>query len=490
MVNGRSFVLSEQAISGMNAVQLYNKLVLSWYDGLSVTVSDNKKYVLIGECWSIKEDEDPARIIAETLDLNAKMILERENYWCGRYVLILEDRVYMDAAGTMSIFYHEELLSNSLNLLRELLGYELKHEKLFDGLSPDFVPGTKTQYSGVRRLLPSQVYDCSSKTVSSRALLPEFPVEYRSVEERISDFVEEFAQGLKNLDKHFAGKTKLITCTGGRDSRTVLAVSKFAGLDFGTTTLEHDTISNSDVNIPSRLSSALGRNHYYIKRDKKQLQRSRFDDFDRHICHYEKGADRDFYGYGQFEKLKEEVGNDIVLLRGSVWGIAIEYYAKEIAALSYDSLLELFPLIRYNPLYQASVNEWLDYAVHDTKNSLINPADRVFWELREGCWLSTIEGTFDIYEGITSVQPINCRRLISLLLGFDVDDRIEKLHEEKITSFAAPQLSGIPYDYQLNNSGISRSRRIAGYFQKTIWLLRNFGPDGLLRSIKDKFGGS
>ncbi len=473
----------------MNSVQLDNKLVLSWYDGLSVTVSDNKKYALIGECWSIKADEDPVRIITETLDINTEMILERENYWCGRYVLILEDRVYMDAAGTMSIFYHNKFLSNSLNLLRELLGYELKQEKLFDGLSPDFVPGIGTQYPGVKRLLPSQIYDCGNKTVSSRALLPEFPTEYLSDEERVRAFAEEFAQGLKNLDSYFAGRTKLITCTGGRDSRTVLAVSEFAGLDFGTTTLEHDAISNSDVSIPLRLSSALGRKHYYIKRDKKQLLRSRFDDFDRHICNYEKGADRDFYGYGQFEKLREEVGNDIVLLRGSVWGIATEYYTKDIASLSYDSLSELFPLIRHNPIYQASVKDWLDYAVHDTKNPLINLADRVFWELREGCWLSTIEETFDLYEGITSVQPINCRRLISLLMGFDVDDRAKKIHEEKITEYAAPQLREIPYDYQLDNGGISRGKQIEGYVKKTVWVLQNFGPGGLIRLIKGKLGG-
>ena len=489
MVNGRSFVLTEHAISDMNSVQLYNKLVINWYDGLSVTVSNNKKYVLIGECWSIKEDEDPARFITETLDLDPEIILERENYWCGRYVLILEDRIYMDASGTMSIFYHDKLLSNSLNLLRELLGYELKQEKLLDGLSPDFVPGTRTQYSGVKRLLPSQVYDCSRKTVTARALLPQFPPEYRSDEERIRAFVEEFAHGLKNLDAHFAGRTKLITCTGGRDSRTVLAVSEFAGLDFGTTTLEHDAISNADISVPLRLSSALGRNHYYIKRDKKHLQRSDYNDFDRHICNYEKGADRYFYGYGQFKKLREEVGNDIILLRGSVWGIVTEYYAKDAVTLSYDSLLELFPLIRQNPGYQASVKEWLDYAVHDTKNPLINPADRVFWELREGCWLSTIEETFDIYEGITSVQPLNCRRLISLLFGFNVDERAKKIHEEKITDYAAPQLSEIPYDYQLNNGGISRGKQITGYLKKTLWLIKNFGPGGLIQYIKGKRGG-
>lgn len=490
MINGRSFVISAQPVPKMNSVQLYNKMILSWYDGLSVTCSDDRRFVLIGECWSITEGEVPARFIAGTPELDTEMILEHENRWCGRYVLILEDSIYMDASGTMSVFYHDAYISNSLNMLRELLGYELKQEKLYDGLSPDFVPGPGTQYDGVKRLMPSQVYDYMSKSVASRALLPEYPIEFGSDEERMRVFTEEFAQGLKNLDKHFEGKTKLITCTGGRDSRVVLAVSEFAGLDYDTMTLEHDDIGNGDIEIPRQLSKALNRKHYYIKRDKKNLRRSRYDRFDRHICNYEKGPDRDFYAYGQFEELRKAVGSDIVLLRGSVWGIATDYYSKYISELRYDVLLGLFPLIRHNPTYQASVKEWLDYVADDTENPMINPAERVFWELREGCWLSTIEETFDIYEGIASVQPINCRRLISLLLGFDVNDRKKKHHEEKITSFAAPQLRDIPYDYQQDSGGVSRGKQISGYIKKSIWLFGSFGPGGLIQFIKGRSGRS
>lgn len=488
MINGKSFVLAAQAVPDMNAVQLNDKTVLSWYDGLSVAFSEDKKFVLIGDCWSIREGEDPARYIAETRDLSTESILARENTWCGRYVLILEDRIYMDAVGSMSVFYHDAYISNSLNMIRELLGYELKQEKLYDGLAPDFVPGPGTQYDGVKRLMPSQVYDHVAKSVISRALLPEYPIEFSSDEERIQCFVKELAQGMKNLDKYYEGKTKLITCTGGRDSRTVLAVSEFAGLKYDTATLEHKEIGNADIEIPRQVSRALDRKHYYIRRDKKNLSRERYEAFDRHICNYEKGADRDFYAYGQFEELRKEVGGELVLLRGSVWGIATEYYAKYLSELDYDILAGLFPLIRHNPTYRDSVKAWLDYVVHDPENSVINPADRVFWEFREGCWLSTIEGVFDIYDDITSVQPLNCRRLISLLLGFDVDDRTKKLHEEKITAYAAPRLGDIPYDYQLGAHGPGRAKQISGYLKKIFWILGNYGPGGLIRFLKGKLG--
>ena len=489
MVNGKSFVIAEEPVAGLRAVQLYNGKVLNLSDGVFAACSADKRYVLIGECWSVKEDEDPSEYLSASNDLTTEKILERENYWCGRYILILGDIIYMDAAGTMSVYYHDKYLSNSLNVIRELLGMKLKNEKLYDGLSLDFVPGSKTQYDGIRRLLPSMVYDLHTKTVGTRTLLPEFSLTFSSDEERRRVFVDEFAAALKNMDKHFAGKKKLIALTGGRDSRNVLAVSEYAGLKFDTFTLEHDSISNGDIEIPARMTLALGRKHYYIRRDKSRFQRSRAKDFDRHICNYEKGADRDFYACGQFEELRRQAGGDIVLLRASVWGIAIDYYAQYIRELDYEKLAELFPLIRYNPIYEESVKEWLGYAAADTENTSINPPDRIFWELREGCWLSTIEGCFDIYEGIVSIQPVNCRRLISLLLGFDLQDRIKKLHENKIAAYACPQLKDIPYDYQMEKGGISRGKQVAGYLKKSFWLLKNFGPGGLVFFIKNKFSG-
>lgn len=489
MVNGKAFVIAPKALSGMNCEKLYNGRYLNWYDGLSVTFSADKRYALIGECWSIKKDEIPKDYLKNTKDLNTEMILARENYWCGRYVLILEDSVYMDAVGTMSFFYSDEYSSNSLNLLRELLGLRLKNEKLYDGLSPDFVPGTETQYDGIKRLLPSLVYDIKCKTVTTRPLLPEFPVEFQSEEERLRVFVSEFAQCLKNLDRHFEGKTKLIACTGGRDSRAILAVSRYAGLCYDTCLLEHESISKEDIDISAQLSKEVEGKHFYIKQDKARPSAERLSDFDRHTCNYEKGADRRFYEYGQFEDLRKQIGNDIVILRGAIWGVTIEYYTEFMKEDLQSSIRSIFPLVRYQKRYSDSINDWLNCVVNDTCNQELRMSNRIFWELREGCWLSTIEQSFDIYEGITSVQPINCRRLIALLMGFDYQVRKKKRHQERITEYACPALADIPYDYQIAKSaGESAVKRYGEYFKKAIYLLLNFGPGAVMSFAKNKIG--
>ena len=415
------------------------------------------------------------------------MILERENYWCGRYVLILKDTIYMDAVGAMSIYYHDEYISDSLNLLRELLHLPLKKEKLFDELRPDFVPGPLTRYDGVRRLLPSMSYDFQTKTVMCRALMPEYPVEFESREERIRIFADELTQCMKNLDRYYEGKTKLITATGGKDSRTVLSASARAGLSYDTFILENDGISDEDVKIPEELSKVLGRKHYYIKQDKSRMSTQRLSDFDRHTCNYEKGADRMFYGYGQFEDLRDQVGGDIVILRGAAWEITSEFYGKLMKETFEDSMNAIFPLLPYQPLYRQSVDEWMDFVKNDPLNREIDLTARIYWDLRAGCWLSGIEQAFDIYDGITSVLPINCRRLISLLMGFDKEERTTGQHEIDITNFACPALAAVPYDFQIAKESRDHAVKLyKDYAQKAWLLLIHFGPGALIRFVKNK----
>ena len=73
-------------------------------------------------------------------------------------------------------------------------------------------------------------------------------------------------------------------------------------------------------------------------------------------------------------------------------------------------------------------------------------------------------------DGITSIQPCNCRLFLSLLIGFDQRERVAKTHEEKIVNKICPILKGIPYDYQYipKQSFVKIIRRKAAKAYKTI----------------------
>lgn len=75
----------------------------------------------------------------------------------------------------------------------------------------------------------------------------------------------------------------------------------------------------------------------------------------------------------------------------------------------------------------------------------MNACNRFYWEQRCGSWLSAIEQSFDILEDCISLQPLNSRLLISLLLGFPKEERVAKEHEIKIISYACSKLKDIEF---------------------------------------------
>lgn len=92
--------------------------------------------------------------------------------------------------------------------------------------------------------------------------------------------------------------------------------------------------------------------------------------------------------------------------------------------------------------------EWYDCVGNDFVNKEISILNRTYLDLRAGCWLSSIEQSFDMMEHITSIQPCNCRLFLSILMGFERQDRAAKKHEEFIVQRVCPAISRIPYDYQ------------------------------------------
>ena len=76
-------------------------------------------------------------------------------------------------------------------------------------------------------------------------------------------------------------------------------------------------------------------------------------------------------------------------------------------------------------------------------------------------------------DDIISIQIANSRLIISLLFGFNHEERIRKIHEEKITSSICPEFTKIPYDYQyetvsqkVHKYGSRIKRTIKSFFKK------------------------
>ena len=453
MINDRQFFIAKGPVAGFEdwgEKKLHDGYTLHYHTGLNITYQD-KDILLLGYAWQVdpnrKSPQEELRILSHYSKISHEDVFAVEKTWCGRYLLIVGEWIYTDACGTLGVFYSNLIVTSSLNVLCTLEGREMILPDISHKRMPDFVPGIRTPYYDVIRLLPSQLLNYTTKETCIRPLLIDKAPEYNSEEERIKDFVQHFIYSIQNFSKVFAKYQIWLAVTAGRDSRTSLACFEKAQIKYNTFTLWHDNISRPDRIIPQKLAKAIHRSFRFIERDESRFSQKRHEDYKIHTAGMAVDEDWLFYSYNQYQAL-QEAQRKIVIVRNSAWEIACDYYRGIFKDKCYD-LATLYPGILSNKSFYNSTMEWKEKVVEkDQKNTQMTFNDRIFWDLREGCWLSSIEQSFDMMDDIVSIQIANSRMLISYLYGFSQNDRIRKIHEEKITAYVCPAFIKIPYDYQ------------------------------------------
>ncbi len=478
MINDRQFFITKDPVAGFEdwkKIDLHKDYTLHYHTGLNIAYQD-KDIILLGYAWQVdpnrKSPQEELQVLSHQSKISHEDVFEVEKTWCGRYLLIVGEWIYTDACGFLGVFYDERIVTSSLNVLctledREMIFPDISHRRM-----PDFVPGMRTPYFNVIRLLPSQLLNYTTKETCTRPLLIDKAPKYSSEEERIKDFVHHFVYSIKNFSKLFPDHQIWLAVTAGRDSRATLACFEKAQVSFSTFTLWHNNISQPDCIIPQRLAKAIHRPYRFIKRDESHFSQKRYEDYKIHTTGMAADADWQFYSYNQYQALQEEQ-RKIVIVRNGVWEIASDYY-RALFGDKCNDLTTLYPGILSNKFFYNSTMEWRENLVKkDQKNHQMSYIDRIYWDLREGCWLSSIEQSFDMMDDIISIQIANSRLIISLLYGFRQQDRIRKIHEEKIATSTCPVFTKIPYDYQyetvkqkIRKYGSRIKRTIKSFLQK------------------------
>ncbi|HIW50132.1 MAG TPA: hypothetical protein IAA10_04175 [Candidatus Blautia intestinavium] len=448
MINKKQFIIAKKKIHSSDYiyVELKNNYILSYHKDLNIYINKQYEIILLGIAWQVKEKkEDPVSEIEKLAEkyegyIPEEEILRMEESWCGRYVLIVNEKIYLDATGLLGIFYSREGISSSCMMLAEIMGLpQIIYRPTFGF---NWLPGPLTQYEQIKRLLPSQIYNYNDQTINSRQLLATHIPRYKDEQERIEAFSELFSNSLHNLQDMFPEKKILIALTGGYDSRTLLALAEYAGIDFDCYTLDHKKISDGDVEIPQKLCKALKKKYTYIPR-KKKYSKELEKEYIMHTGGLADDEDKRFYAYGQYRDLVQKYGN-IVLLRSSVWETVTNYYQKFLDDKGKLDIESIYSFFVANELVQKSLKSYFEW-LEKTKQVGISDCDRFFWEQRNASWLSPIEQSFDIMEDITSLQPVNSRFLISMLADFPIQERRVKKHQDKLIAYVCPELDGIEY---------------------------------------------
>lgn len=492
-VTNKQFVLSTEAVDaqGWISEKLSSGYILSWERHLKVQISPNKDVCLIGHCWSVVEE---GYDVKQALTMSKDAILSQEKTWSGRYLLIIGDEIYHDAAGTMSVFYDKEIISSSLALIYRIKGRDVVFPKIKHGIALDFVPGEYTPCEGVKRLLPAQVLNYTTCTTASRELLPDRDFPQLNESERTQLFSKYLVIGLRNVRREFPECKLMLALTGGRDSRTSLAGLARSGLTYEAFTLEHGDMDSDDVRLPRVLADRLGVRHIYIPRDRKMYSHKRFNAYNDFNAGMDVDEDRLFYAYGQYSRLVED-GGPIVILRSSVYEIVIfkwEHYLSEGEPFTAENLRKISHTLRFSNDSYKSLCAWFKETEEYGKNLWIGISNLFSWEMRYGCWCSSIEHSFDIYNDITSVQVVNSRVYLSLLMGYPAGERRLKKHPERIVSTMCPEIGDVRYckSALAVRPGkmakiIRKLRRVPRGIRRRVmtrlWLIKNYGLKALVK---------
>lgn len=479
MVNNKQFVIAKKgyAADGFITINLKDGYVLSYQKNLKVYLSKgNRQGVLIGMVWQCDEKrktpfEELDRLTHED-KIEVNDIYEMEKTWCGRYVLIVGNTIYLDAAGLLGIFYANDVLSSSYAILCDIVKIKDKYPDKTFGIGMCYQPGTLTMHKSIKRLLPTQVYDFAEKKLFYRNLISDNEIFDYCSKQSMDIFIQHFKTSLLNMQKAADGDLWL-SLTGGHDSRTLMALLEYAGIKYNCFTLDVSNLTSGDRDLPKLLAKQQKHPFSFIKRSFRNFSARRLKEYLLHSNGFAKDEDICSYTFGQYQKLTES-NKEVVILRGGLWEVCRKFfreYADEKDSLNIDLMKKTCPRLAEDRKAVISLLSYLEY-IKKHKEKYIDEIDRFYWEIRVGCWLSSIEQSCDIMDHITFLQPCNSRVLLALLCALAKEEKEpwEKKHQEKIIEKICPELLRIDFENKSDDKQTFMKKIYTRVFNYLKWL--------------------
>ena len=221
MVNDRQFVIAKKSYNGNGFLSIYlqNEYILSYQDKLKVHLSKGRELgLLIGVAWQYDDrrktpHEELDQLMHADKEITLDDIYELEKTWCGRYVLIVKNWIFLDATGLLGIFFSDDALSSSYNILCAVVGIKDKYSDKTFASGLGYQPGMITLHKSIKRLLPTQVYDFVENKLFCKNLFPDQDIFEYSNEQAKDMFIKCFRTGLLNMQE-LAGGELWLSLTG------------------------------------------------------------------------------------------------------------------------------------------------------------------------------------------------------------------------------------------------------------------------------------
>jgi hypothetical protein len=370
--------------------------------------------------------------------------------WVGRWIIIGDGKLYMDAAGLLGCFYSFQTtadgarniwVSSSAGLLVEVLGIDPTPVRtIAHAVGIDWYPPPQSRYKPIRRLLPSQILDLVRGDLRARRLIPKpsEPLSYEALLDRAEHYlVTTFQQAAKQFNRLF------LPLTAGYDSRLLLATAHGARAAVRTYTMDFKYIRDHDRAIPPKLAESVGLSHsfYYGGRFRKDLA----DLYDRHTGGLCVDQDRYFISHEYFNWCQK---GDLIL-HGAVSEIVRSNYQKkryrwpgvETAVPHPNVILKGFKA-RSNPIVMQAFQEWITWT-RETHHEDLDWRDRLYWEQRVAGWFSAVLQSLDLIDAEV-FSPYNSHTYFSTMLQMPLEKRLPSQHYTDLMQRMAPQVLTFP----------------------------------------------
>ena len=477
LVNNRQFMIGERPLEaeGFVCARIGGGLWLSRHEGLraaEIRNADGELVVLLGECHAAGGAE-PEAVLEASSALSAEALAELTFGFAGRWAIVWKDVVIADACGLIPLFYGGRAVSSSLALMEEYAGFaeqDPDFRELTPGRMPDWVPAPATRLKGVRKALPSQ-YLRIGAAVEAVHLERLDPARFAGLVK--DEIYDRFGEAMCALLRSVAARHKdvVIPLTAGYDSRTLVALASKAGIPFRTVSFTHKDISRADRKVPFEIARRLGFRHESIAPAHNPDPAAQ-EAWRRQTLGCCVSPDGGFLASGQLDGL----GPESVLLRGNIWEM-ISYYwtwklapagsAAEARAALADSL----------PSYLSpAMDEWLEDCFAFPR--VLDWRDSLYYEQRQGCWLSYIEQGLDL-AACAHIAPLDSSLLISMLLALDPETRAGRRYERELVERFRPEIADIPYNAK------TLAERVCHDFSQ---LLRIKTPGAFAAALRHRLG--
>lgn len=451
-IHRRQFVIGpEQFIfnQGWKTYQLNYSMWLSCCSDLQVTIAKDNNgqdwYILGIAIETVQKKIFPREEIRQT---NTDRVPDLYSSWVGRWVLVGNGKIHLDASGLLGCFYGKDSeekvwASSSVALLAQILFSErapvVDPRKLEYQVGISWYTPPRSRFEGISQLLPSQLLDLRSGSIQPRNLMPEICLDrdYEEIFEQIEQVLVNTLQRLAKITPDL-----WLGLTAGYDSRSILALSHFANVQLQPFTRVATRMSVADMIFPPKLAKDCGYTHRFIRNSKSYPERNKL--VKEHTAGHVSKGDAEPFINGIRDSLRGiSIGGHGFAIAKGFADLHILPKVLPNAEVGAIMIAELFNEAKTSTA-TAGLKEWLNWVLENPQENL-DWRDRFYLEQRQAGWLSSKEQLYDLND-LFRFPILNSGYLYSLLLSIKKEKRFASTVQIDLINKIAPQLNQYPFN--------------------------------------------